>query len=516
MSLPAWGEYPIAHISLVAHSSIIKTLIKRAVCAVSLALSMALGAQAFETPPSNSPYLNTVNASHQVRLLDNDTAALENVLRMIERARKSMELEYFVFNPDRSGRLVLQALLRKADEGVKIRILVDYNANGVKPGLDSFYHDELARHGIELRYFNVADFLEFWKVGFRNHRKLLVVDDEEMVTGGRNIADGYFGMSEHMDYLDRDIWINGPVVPFAVHGFDLFWNDAVVSNPKKPEEPVFRRRTNPASSKMLTTQAQDEADYHARLDAFKGRITTTKKSLRPRSSDLEFRQKVAKAGDEELAKSPVVNVRSITLVSDTPVPGESARVVTPYLYQRIDGATKSLLIENFMFMVKGEAKHALLGLLDRGVKIDLLTNGFSSEPNFLMAELANSRQNMGVDHGMNVYCYCGGPKSDRIFSGNNAIWALHTKTMVIDGKDSVIGSYNLDPRSEWINDEGAIVVNDSPEFAHLLEERTRNRIKNATQMNEDGSYADGSHCYSAGRIMTIILRPLAEIVSDQL
>jgi putative cardiolipin synthase len=494
----------------------IRFLMKQTVCAFSLALSMAIGAQAVETPPSNSPYLNTVNAPHQARILDNDTAALENVLQMIGRARKSMELEYFVFNPDRSGRLVLQALVRKADEGVKIRILVDYNANGVKPGLDSFYHGELARHGIEVRYFNVADLLEFWKVGFRNHRKLLVVDDEEMLTGGRNIADGFFGMSEHMNYLDRDIWIKGPIARSAVHGFDLFWNAPVVQEPKAPEEPVFRRRTNPASSKMLTTQAQDEADYRARLDAFKGRITTTKKSLRPQTSDLEFRQEVAKRGGEELAQSPVVTIHSITLVSDTPVPGESARVVSPYLYQRIEGATKSLLIENFMFMVKDEEKHALLGLLDRGVKIDLLTNGFSTEPNPLMAELANSRQNMGVDHGMNVYCYCGAPKSDRIFSGSNAIWGLHTKTMVIDGKDSVIGSYNLDPRSAWINDEGLIVVNDSPEFARLLEEKTWNRIKNATRMNQDGSYANGSHCYSAGRIMTIILRPIAEMISDQL
>lgn len=477
---------------------------------------MTAGAQALETPPSSSPYLNTVNAPHQVRLLDNDTAALENVLQMIGRARKSIVMEYFVFNPDRSGRLVLQALVRKADEDVKIRILVDYNANGIKPGLDSFYHDELARHGVELRYFNVVDLLEFWEVGFRNHRKLLVVDDKEMLTGGRNIADGFFGMSEHMDYLDRDIWIKGPIAETAVHGFDLFWSDPVVSNPGKPEEPIFRRRTNPASSKMLTTQTQDEADYHARLEAFHGSITTTKESLRPRRSDLEFRQAVANLGDEELAQSPVINVHSLTLVSDTPVPGESARIVTPYLYQRIEGAKKSLLIENFMFMVKGAEKHALLDLLDRGVKIDLPTNGFATEPNFLMAELTNSRQNMGVHHGMNVYCYRGAPKSDQMFSGSRAIWGLHTKTMVIDGKDSVIGSYNLDPRSRWINDEGAVVVNDSPEFARLLEEKTRNRIKNATQMNQDGSYADGSHCYSAGRIMTIILRPLAEILSDQL
>lgn len=494
----------------------ISFLIKRTGFVISLALLTTIEVQAFETPPANSPYLVTVNAPHQARILDNDTAALENILQMIGRARKSMELEYFVFNPDRSGRLVLQALVRKADEGVKIRILVDYNANGLKPGLDSFYHDALARHGIKVRYFNVADVLEFWKVGFRNHRKLLVIDDEEMLTGGRNIADGYFGMSEHMNYLDRDIWIKGPIALSAVHGFDLFWNDPVVENPRSPEEPVFKRRTNPASSKMLSTKAQDEADYHARLDAFKGRVTTTRVTLKPRTSDVELRQQVAKLGGDELARSPVLTIHSITLVSDTPVPGESARVVTPYLYQRIEGAKKSLLIENFIFMAKDEEKHALLGLLDRGVKIDLLTNGFASEPNFLMAELANSRQNMGVHHGMNVYCYCGAPKSDKVFSGKDAIWGLHTKTMVIDGKDSVIGSYNLDPRSGWINDEGTIVVNDSPEFAALLEEKTRNRIKNATRMNQDGSYANGYHCYSAGRIMTIILRPLAELISDQL
>jgi putative cardiolipin synthase len=242
----------------------IRSLLKRSVCAASLVLSMTLGAQAFEMPPSDSPYLVTVNAPHEARLLDNDTAALENVLQMIGRARKSMELEYFVFNPDRSGKLVLQALVRKADEGVKIRILVDYYSHGVKPGLDRFYHDELARHGIELRYFNVADLVEFWKVGFRNHRKLLVIDGEEMLTGGRNIADGYFGMNERMNYLDRDIWIKGPIAQSAVRDFDLFWNDPVVENPKVPEKPVFRRRTNPASSKVLTTLAQDEADYRKR------------------------------------------------------------------------------------------------------------------------------------------------------------------------------------------------------------------------------------------------------------
>ena len=491
---------------------------KRIFFALGLALSIILGARAFdfEEPPSHSPYLVTVQAPHQVRLLDQDTAALENILRMIGRARKTMELEYYVFNPDRSGKLVLQALIKKADEGVKIRILVDYYSHGVIPGLDGFYLTALARHGIELRYFNVADLLEFWKVGFRNHRKLLVVDGEEMLAGGRNISDEFFGMSERVNYLDRDIWIKGPIAQAAVQGFELFWNDPIVEKPQKPEEPVFIRSPHASSSKRMTTRAQDEADYRARLNAFNARIAATKKTLSPQKSDLELRQKVAERGGAELAGSPVIPIHSITLVSDTPVPGAAARIVTPYLYRRLAGATKSLLIENFIFMVKDEEKDAFLGLLQRGVKIDLLTNGFGSEPNYMMAELENSRQNMGVANGMNVYCYTGPPPADRLFSGPKAIWGLHTKTMVIDGQDSVIGSYNLDPRSAWINDEGAIIVNGSPEFARLLEEKTRQRIKNATQMNPDGSYVNGVHCYSTGRIMTILLRPLVELFSDQL
>lgn len=56
-----------------------------------------------------SPYLNVVDAPHQVRILDDDTSALENVLEMIVRARKSIEMEYFVFNPDRAGRAAASA-----------------------------------------------------------------------------------------------------------------------------------------------------------------------------------------------------------------------------------------------------------------------------------------------------------------------------------------------------------------------------------------------------------------------
>lgn len=469
-----------------------------------------------EEVPSNDPFLITVNTPHRARLIDNDVEALYNFIEVINHAQKTIVIQAFVFNPDRSGRLVLQALTKKADAGVKVRILVDYYSNRLKTGLDGFYHDALQQHGIQMRYFNAASMLAFWKVGFRNHRKLLVVDDDEMVTGGRNIADEYFGMAERINYLDRDVWLEGPIAREAARQFELYWQSPIVSTPSAPSPPVFNRSLQASSSKSPKTKAQDAADFKARLAIYTATVTEARNSLSQKPEDVELKNKITRLGESELAQSPIVEVRSVTLVSDQPIPGDISRVVTPYLFKRLAAARHSLLIENFLFMCKDESKELFLTLLSRKVQIDLLTNSFGSDPNFVMAELANSRQNMAVRQGMNVFCYSGPPASDRIFCGSKAIWGLHTKCIVIDGRDSVIGSYNFDPRSACINAEGAIIINDSPEFAALLEGKIRNRIKNSTRMNADGSYADGSHCRSAGRILTIIMRPLLELFTDLL
>ncbi len=467
-----------------------------------------------EANPPEDSCLVTINAPHRARIIDNDVEALYNYLQVIGRARQSIEIESFVFNPDKSGRLVLQALEKKADEGVKVRILIDYYSNRLKPGLDAYYRDALAQHGIELRYFNVADILEFWKIGFRNHSKLLVVDGREMVTGGRNISDAYFGMAERVNYLDRDIWLDGPIVRAAAQNFELYWESPMTSVPKVPGPPVFSRSTKAGSSKHPKTRAQDDADYAVRLAAYEKIIQHARDALKPRPQDVELKSRIIQVGKTVLARSPIVEVHSVTWVSDRPIPGDAGRVVTPYLHKRLEGANHSLLIENFLFICKGQEKDMFLSLLKRKVRVNLLTNGFCSDPNFVMAEMANSRQNMAVQHGMNVFCYTGAPASDKVFSGEKAIWALHTKSIVIDGRDSVIGSYNFDPRSAEINDEGMIIINDSPEFARLLEQKIHNRIKNATQMNADGSYANGYHCNSPGRIFTVILRPFVEACTD--
>lgn len=477
-------------------------------------LLITLSSQASAVQPNYGPYLVTVNAPHQVRLIENEISALENILEMIDRAHKTLDLEYFIFLPDRSGRLVLQALIKKAHEGVKIRILLDYVSQQGLPGLDEFYQAELAKHGIEVRYFNVASLIEVWKAGFRNHRKFILVDGAEMVTGGRNIADEYFGLNKHINYLDLDIWIKGPIVKAATANFELFWNAPMVRTLEEPEDNIYNRRYYANSSRAPAPGPSGvrPGDYMERVEKVRDTVT-------PQTRDAELRQKVATLGKQELAKSPVVNAHLITFVSDKPVPGEADRIMSPYRIELLDHATKSLLIENYTFLVKGPDKLRLLDLAKRGVQIKVLTNSFYSEPNFVLAELSHSREHMAVRHGMDVYCYSSKPLPDQAFLEahiKDTTWGLHGKSMVIDGKDSVIGSYNFDPRSARINVENTICVNDSTEFARLLEEATMSRVKNSYQISQDGRYGNNSQCRDLGRFVTILLRPVAEMFGDQL
>jgi cardiolipin synthase C len=464
------------------------------------------------------PYLVTSDAMHQVRIIDDEVSALENILQMIDRAEKTIEVEFFIFSADKSGSLVLQSLAKKAHEGVHIRILLDYFSQRGKPGLDEFYQAELAARGIETRYFNIASMFEFWKAGFRNHRKFLIIDGKEAATGGRNISDEYFGLRERMNYLDRDIWIKGPIVSAIRESFEKFWHDPLVEKLNDPQPPRFESRAHPLSSRAAVT-LQDYESYRFRLRKFQQRVEKTKNTFVSKPSDLELRSKVEQIGEAALEKSPVLTIPSVTFVSDSPSPGRLNRIFTPYLYRKLGHTKGSLLIENFTFLVKGEQKETFLRLLGEDIQSELLTNSFYSEPNFVLAELSHSRQHMAVRRGMKVYSYSARRPSDHHFiseEGKNSKWGLHTKSLVIDNRDSLIMTYNLDPRSTWINVENAICINDSPEFAAILEQCIRERIKDSYLMDENGKYVNGPEYHGWGRIIMILFRPLGELFSDQL
>ena len=159
--------------------------------------------------------------SHELTILNNGLAALEKRLELIERAKKSIDVEYFIYRTDTSAKIFTQALVKKAREGVKVRILLDTFM--VINDLSPFYAHEIEKEGIEIKYFNTAGPLNLAIGGYRNHRKLLSIDGEEAITGGRNIGDEYFDLSSEYNFLDRDMYIKGEIVKSIENTFDQFF-----------------------------------------------------------------------------------------------------------------------------------------------------------------------------------------------------------------------------------------------------------------------------------------------------
>ncbi|MCO4793069.1 MAG: hypothetical protein KC493_05115, partial [Bacteriovoracaceae bacterium] len=172
---------------------------------------------------------------HQFIVLNDGPAAFAKRIEMIEKAEKSIDFEYFMYNRDETARILTHALIKKANEGVRVRMLIDKS-----PFLFFNHYDasELLQHGIILKYYNKKSILRVKSYQYRNHKKVLIVDEKEALLGGRNLGDEYFFNYKNYNYNDRDAWIKGPIVNNIVETFDYYWNHKVSSIIKKKRKPM--------------------------------------------------------------------------------------------------------------------------------------------------------------------------------------------------------------------------------------------------------------------------------------
>ena len=228
--------------------------------------------------------------AHQIMIFNHGIAALEQRLRMIERARHTIDVEYFIYDDTEiSARLFSQALVKKAREGVRVRILVDGLSLILK--VDEYLAAEFAKSGVTVKYFNQRHLLS--PLGqHRNHRKHLIIDGAdkdkpEVIMGGRNIEDKYFDLDPRYNFLDRDAWISGPLVNDIQKTFDQIWRDGLS---KDVEQPLLPRLVpNAASSKGGLNHAQFESDKRRHQQ----RLDRARDFLSPNEKDLQTRKNLA-------------------------------------------------------------------------------------------------------------------------------------------------------------------------------------------------------------------------------
>ena len=406
------------------------------------------------------------------------------VVRMLlaEFAERSLDVQYYIWDDDLTGRLFANALLRAADRGVRVRILID--DVGTKSNDETLLTLD-AHPSIEIRLFNpvasrtfrgLGMLTDFSRVNRRMHNKAFVADNQRAVLGGRNIADEYFDASGDLAFADLDVLTMGPAVADVSEAFDMYWNA-----PESVPIGALTGRLGTAANldtlrTMLATfhQAQYDTPYvsHAR--------STVAQSLAEGAKDTFWGRAHVVVDDPAKVTRP---------------PEDTSGHLLPQL-TRISVQLRSELLIVSPYFVPGEAGvAALVALVQRGVRVAVLTNSLAAtDVGAVHAGYKRHREAL-LDGGVQLYemkpdaIYYGRTKDrDRQISGSRA--SLHAKTFVFDRRAVFIGSLNLDPRSVELNTELGIVC-ESEAMGSDMADRFESAVNKFAWRVERSTEADG-------------------------
>jgi len=378
-----------------------------------------------------------------------------------EYAEKTIDIQYFIFSTDNVGLIACDYLVRAADRGVKVRLLVDDILVDAGPHeiltLDSHENIEIKIYnpGINLGK-NIAQKLtkfatDFRRANQRMHNKTFTVDGKVTITGGRNIADEYFDYDHEYNFRDRDVMFLGKTVKKVENSFEEFWNSPLsVPVTKLVEEPG-----NDFKSK----------DRFERLHQYACDPGNFWPQVRTRLEEMPLLFKKIQSSGE------LVWLDSVAFVTDIPGKNEEREdhkggVTTDELIRLVKSAKTSIDIQSPYLVTTDLGKKLFEETVKRGVKVRILTNSLASTDNLeAFSGYQRDREKL-LKTGVRIFEFRpDAMERFKVMTGAlqeklnyTPVFGLHAKSMVIDGKITVIGTFNLDPRSANLNTECVTVI----------------------------------------------------------
>ncbi len=370
-------------------------------------------------------------------------------LALIDVAEKSLDVQYYIWHNDDTGRLLLYSLLKAADRGIRVRILLDdINSAGIEAQLQmADRHPNIEVHlfnPFAARDFRGMDFLtRFSEVNRRMHNKSLTADNQASIIGGRNIGDEYFQARPDLEFGDLDVIAIGLVVDEVSRAFDLYYNSETVI-------PISAFDNNTAT----------DAD-----------LEILRESLEKFSLEMESSQYAARLRKTEIAKQLIEGELAYSwgqahIIYDHPdkALGKSAEE-TDYLLNLLapvlKGVEHELLLISPYFIPGDEGVDFLGSLVKRGVRVRILTNSLAAN-DVSIVHSGYSRYRMAMlEAGIELFELKPGAKPkkrEHSSLGSSSRASLHAKSFVFDRKQIFVGSLNLDPRSIEINTEIGLVI----------------------------------------------------------
>lgn len=458
-------------------------------------------------------------------LLGGAQAAYTSRLALIQAAQQTLDIQYYAIHADASTARLLQEVAQAAARGVRVRVLLD---DFHSAGKDAQVMRLAFVPGIEMRMFNpvmgarnspplraLSTLTDFSRAQQRMHNKQFIADNTVGIAGGRNLGDAYFDGLDSDNFIDLDIMAAGAVVRQLSRSFDTYWND-------QRSYPVESLLSLSELDAMLSPAQQARMQKHQQAQADASQAATQQALLTLPPMDLrtiswiwapgvvlaDRPAKVALPGSDEstteaLAETsptgplvPTAGARPATTTiatTDSATRNQQAlrRVLAPVDGQNnvVDGllalvelARSKLLIVSPYFVPGDDMKDAFRRAIGRGVQVRILTNSLASnDAPVAHAGYARHRKEL-LAMGVELYelrsvqssadrSTLRGTAGHITGTSGQSRAMLHTKLMVVDGQLTVVGSMNLDMRSQLQNTEIALLVASSQ-----LSEQARHNI----------------------------------------
>ena len=401
------------------------------------------------------------------RLMPLGLFSLDTRVQLARRAEVSLDVQYYHFEDDETGRWLLRALRDAAERGVRVRLLIDDLYTG---GKDPLWLAFAAHKNVQVRLFNpfarardqgqggrfIASLDEWSRVNHRMHNKLFIADGAMAVIGGRNVANEYYLRSMSENFVDVDAFTVGWIIPPLQNLFDRYWN----SDPVYPLESVTKSDLPPERLRAM-------------FEEWTGPARTPPPAELPSNDVLGYGPI---ADDLDLGRLGLIWGEAYVFADhpDKPFDGSVGgdlleTSVTYNVFEAIRSAKLEVTASSPYFVPGQLSMDMFRELRGKGVKVTVLTNSLAStdEPVVHIGYAAHREEmlRMGID----LYELSSSRLKDnkRPFLFGSSLGRLHAKLVVIDRQRLFIGSMNLDPRSATINTElGAMI--DSPQLAREL------------------------------------------------
>ncbi len=393
---------------------------------------------------------NTDGTERAVIVEDNSEALLSRV-RMIQNAQSEIILSTFDFMSDESGRIMLGALCGAADRGVRVNVLVDGFDGVLHTKWNPYFYALSAKENISFMMYNEINPFTMYKGMARMHDKYLIVDRQIYMLGGRNTFNYFLGdYSDYRNY-DRDV---------------LVWR----STPAAEQE---KASVNELLAYYETVKNSGECSRSAHGKSLADRYCVKHAAERIAQDYEKYCSEHEELLENYSYEDNTFPVESIALLSNPVNAGVKEPVVWHKLMSLISSAEDSVKLHT-PYIICNDMMYDTLKDAAAGKNVTVMTNSVANNGNsFGAADLEKNRDRM-LDTGVTLLEYDGGV-------------SYHGKSMVIDDDISVVGSFNMDMRSAYLDTELMLVIK-SDELNAQLRGIMSEYEKSAVTALPDGGY----------------------------